>query len=169
MAFSSEEILDVVDIHNHVVGQLTRGEIHERGLLHRSVHVLLFDSRQRLFVQKRSAFKDTNPGLWDTSAAGHVDAGEVPFSAAKRELQEELGITINASELEPLITLEPDPDTGNEFVSVYRAASDQPLILEEGEIEDGEWLTRHELSEAVSTTPERFTTVFRRILEVVGL
>ena len=169
MAFSDDELLDVVDIHDRVVGQLTRGEIHARGLMHRSVHVLLFDSQQRVFVQKRSASKDTNPGLWDTSAAGHVDAGEAPFSAAKRELQEELGITINSAALESLLTLDPDPDSGNEFVSVYRAVSDHPLTLEAGEIDDGEWLTRRELSEAVRTTPERFTSVFRRILEVVGI
>lgn len=167
MAFSAEELLDVVDIDDRVIGQLTRGEIHARGLMHRAVHVLLYNSRGLLFVQKRSELKDINPGLWDTSAAGHVDAGEVPLDAAVRELREELGVTVATSALEPLGRLGPDPDTGNEFIQIYRAVSDVELTLEVGEIDDGRWHDMLELRVQVAGSPDRFTSVFQRILALV--
>jgi isopentenyldiphosphate isomerase len=62
------------------------------GVMHRAVHILVFDESGRLFLQKRSLHKDLNPGLWDTSAADHVDAHEDYASGAARELREELGI-----------------------------------------------------------------------------
>ena len=62
---SAYEIFDVVNEHDEVIGQEKRGEVHRRGLKHRAVHVLVFDSRGRLYLQKRSMTKDTFPGAWD--------------------------------------------------------------------------------------------------------
>ena len=73
---SSHELLDVVDDNDEVIAIKTRGEIHARGLMHRSVHILVFNSRGEVFLQKRSLSKDEQPGKWDSSAAGHVDSGE---------------------------------------------------------------------------------------------
>ncbi|MCZ6882595.1 MAG: NUDIX domain-containing protein, partial [Gammaproteobacteria bacterium] len=87
----SQELLDVVDEDDRIVCVKTRGEIHELGLMHRSVHILVFNSQRQLFIQKRSMSKDNQPGLWDSSAAGHVDSGEDYHSCAIRELAEELG------------------------------------------------------------------------------
>ncbi len=168
MAGSHDELLDTVDAANNVVGQFPRNEVHARGLMHRSVHVLLFNTRQQLFVQKRSVSKDTNAGLWDTSAAGHVDAGESPLEAAVRELHEELGVRVEADDLEPVVLFAPDPTTGNEFVQVYRATSDAVLTLEEDEIDDGRWFDGDELDRSIAADPSRYTTVFRRIRAYPG-
>ena len=70
---SSRELLEVVDEQDRVIGLQRRGVIHAKGLLHRSAQVLVFNSLGQLFVQKRSAGKDEFPGLWDCSAAGHVN------------------------------------------------------------------------------------------------
>ena len=164
-ARSDDDWLDIVDARNRVVGRARRADAHARGLRHRSVHVLLHDGAGRLFVQKRSASKDTNPGLWDTSAAGHVDAGETPLAAARRELDEELGIRVSPGALQPLFELDPMPCTGNEFVSVYRTCSDDPITLEAQEIDDGEWLDPAALRQRLADEPERFTEVFRTIVE----
>ena len=86
------EMYDVVDSLDRVIGTATRREIHQKGLLHRSVHILVFNSKGELYLQKRSLNKDENPGYWDTSAAGHVNAGEDYMTSAHRELEEELGI-----------------------------------------------------------------------------
>jgi isopentenyldiphosphate isomerase len=61
--------------------------------IHRVVHVLVFDSRDRLLLQKRSLNKQVAPGKWDTSVGGHVDCGESLMAAAQREMKEELGIS----------------------------------------------------------------------------
>lgn len=168
MASSDHELLDVVDHANRVTGQLTRAEIHARGLLHRSVHVLVFNAAGEVFIQKRSLNKDTNPGLWDTSAAGHVDAGETPLAAAVRELAEELGIEVSEASLEPVALLEPDASNGYEFVKVYRVESDAPMTLEGEEIDDGRWQSLSELQRSVSGEPASYTDVFRHILSLVS-
>ena len=82
-----QEIYNIVDENDRIIGQATRKHIHQNKLLHRSVHVLVFNSRKELFLQKRALCKDENPGLWDTSSAGHVDAGESYDDCAHRELQ----------------------------------------------------------------------------------
>ena len=87
-----DELLTEVDSEDRVIGPRARGEIHRLGLRHRSVHILVFNPRGELFLQQRAASKDINPGLWDTSAAGHVDHGESYDACARRELREELGI-----------------------------------------------------------------------------
>ena len=66
--------------------------IHQKQLIHRSIHILVFNSNKQIFLQKRSNTKDENPGIWDTSSAGHVDAGETYDECAERELWEELRI-----------------------------------------------------------------------------
>ena len=87
-----EEWLSEVDEQDVVIGRRRRDEIHRLGLRHRSVHILVFNPGGELFLQRRSLSKDIHPGLWDTSAAGHVDAGEAYERTAWRELGEELGI-----------------------------------------------------------------------------
>jgi isopentenyldiphosphate isomerase len=58
----SDEIFDVVNERDEVIGQNTRREVHARGLLHRAIHVLVFNSRGEIFLQKRSMIKDREPG-----------------------------------------------------------------------------------------------------------
>ena len=70
----NEEIFDVVDERDVVIGQNTRAEVHRLGLRHRAVHVLVFDRHGHIFLQKRSLLKDRQAGLWDSSSSGHVDA-----------------------------------------------------------------------------------------------
>jgi len=81
----SEEYFDVVDASDQVIGRERRSEVHRRGLFHRAVHVLVFDSHGRLFLQKRSAAKDTFPRKWDSSSSGHLGCGEDYDSCAVRE------------------------------------------------------------------------------------
>ena len=72
----TEEIFDIVNERDEVIGRAPRAEVHARGLLHRAAHMLVFNSRGEVFLQKRSLRKDRQPGVWDSSASGHVDAGE---------------------------------------------------------------------------------------------
>lgn len=164
-----DEVFDVVDAEDRVIGQATRGEVHRRGWWHRAVHVWVFDGDGRLFLQKRSMAKDTAPGRWDSSCSGHLDAGETYEAAVRRELGEEIGVGPGEGE-GPVycLGLTPCEGTGWEFVRVYRLGYGGPFRLHSAEIEEGRWFTRAEVAARVAADPEAFTSAFRLILERMG-
>jgi len=89
----SEDLVDLVNEDDLVIGLARRSECHrDPTLIHRAVHVLLFNSEGELLLQKRSENKDIQPGKWDTSVGGHLDPGENYKIAACREMHEELGV-----------------------------------------------------------------------------
>ncbi len=120
---SSGEVFDVVDAQDEVVKQATRGEVHREGWRHRAVHIFVLNKKGDLYLQQRSALKDRHPGQWDSSAAGHLDAGEDYGQAAVRELYEELMVKPKAKEgeagLQELARIEACEETGWEFVRLY--------------------------------------------------
>ncbi|MFN0068019.1 MAG: NUDIX hydrolase [Limisphaerales bacterium] len=151
----SEEIFDVVNERDEVTGRAPRGEVHRRGLRHRAVHVLVYNGRGEVFLQKRSMLKDCHPGTWDSSAAGHLDTGEEYDACAVRELREELGVT----PAEPpfrLFKLTACPETGWEFCWVYRAEAEGPFTLHPEEISDGGWFTPERVTAWLAEHPEDF-------------
>lgn len=154
------EYLDVVDEQDQIISQRPRTEIHASGLRHRAVHILVFNDQNQLFLQKRSMKKDLNKGLWDTSAAGHVDAGEHYDDCAPRELSEELGVS---AALESLFKLSPTPALGMEFIQVYRCQHNGPFIFAEDEIDEGAWLDLQQVTEWVEKNDGRLTETFRII------
>ncbi len=157
------EILDIVDSQDQVIGQAPRSEIHAQGLTHRACHIVLFNFAGQVFLQKRSMLKDEAPGLWDSSAAGHVDAGETYLECAVRELNEELGLVVQPDELTPLLTLSPRAETGMEFATVYSLISDAPLTLDPQEIDEGIWLTPSEVEQWILDCPDTLSRVFQEI------
>lgn len=155
-----EEILDIVNEADEVVGQASRTDAHRQNLMHRATHIILTNSAQQIFMQLRSESKDTNPGLWDTSAAGHVDAGECYEACAVRELKEELGVEVQVIDLIEIGRLAPTSHNGFEFVRIYTVISDDPITLEVGEVDDGKWVGRAELEQWLTDVPEAFSSTF---------
>lgn len=161
VAQRDDEIFDVVNDHDEVIGQATRGEVHARRLFHRAVHVLVFGADGRLFLQQRSRLKDTSPGLWNSSCSGHLDAGEDYDAAAVRELREEIGLAVTPdTRLERLVKLAPCRETGWEFAWIYRAHGDGPFTLHPAEVEAGAWLTPAEVTCALADRPKDFSRAF---------
>jgi len=156
-------MLDIVNDADEVVGQATRTRVHAENRMHRATHIILRNSTGDIFIQLRSKTKDTNPGLWDSSAAGHVDAGEGYDACAARELHEELGVLVSADALVEIGRIAPTSSNGFEFVRIYAATSDDPITLEAGEIDDGKWVTRAELEQWMSDNPEVFADTFLTI------
>ncbi len=155
----SEEIFDVVDEQDHVIGQMARSEVHRLGLMHRAVHILVFNRRGEIFLQKRSMLKDRQPGLWDSSSSGHVDAGEDYDQSALRELREELGLVPDKSP-KRLFKLNASSETDQEHVWVYRSESDGPFVLQAEEISEGRWLSIEEVHRWTADRPQDFATGF---------
>lgn len=162
------EMLDIVNEHDEVVGQAARADIHLNNQMHRATHIILTNSAQQIFVQLRSKTKDTNPGLWDSSAAGHVDAGESYVNCAARELEEELGVQVAASQLLEIGRLPPSAENGFEFVRIYAAQSDDPITLAAGEVDDGMWLSIAELNDRLKNQPQAFAGTLALIWETIS-
>lgn len=88
-----DEVFDLVDLDDQVIGHVRRGDAHQNPtLIHRSVQVLVFTSDESLLLQRRAATKDLFPGYLCASASGHVMAGDDYAVTARRELIEELGV-----------------------------------------------------------------------------
>jgi isopentenyl-diphosphate delta-isomerase type 1 len=162
-AQSADELFDVVDEQDRVVGRARRADVHAQRLLHRAVHVLCLDEAGRVFLQRRSMLKDSAPGKWCASCSGHVDAGEDYDAAALRELEEEIGVKVDAAALERWLRLEACRETGMEFLWVYRVRHSGPFTLHPAEIMDGAWYERAELDAAMLERPRDFAGAFRHI------
>ena len=161
---SADEWFDVVDEDNQVTGRATRQEVHRLGLRHRAVHIFVFNRRGELFLQKRSRLKDHYPGAWDSSAAGHLDAGEDYHPAMVRELREELGIETH--EAQEIGRVPACPETGWEHVRIFRVVHEGPVRFPCGEIEDGLWLAPEEIAAWIAARPDDFAPGFLACWEV---
>ncbi len=155
----NDEIFDVVNERDEVIGQQPRGEVHRLGLMHRAVHVLVFNAAGQVFLQKRSMTKDRQPGLWDSSASGHVDAGEDYDACAVRELREEIGLQLSAVPSR-LFKLAACAETDQEHVWVYRCQAEGPFRLHPEEIERGGWFTPAEVMRWMAERPQEFAGAF---------
>jgi len=155
----SEDIFDIVNERDEVIGRAPRSEVHARGLLHRAIHVLVFNSRGDVFLQKRSMKKDRQPGVWDSSCSGHVDSGEDYDQTTVRELQEEIGLVLGSPPAR-LFKIDACPETDAEFVWTYRCYNDGPFQLDPDEIDAGDWFTPDHVSRWIRERPEDFAPAF---------
>ncbi len=154
-AADSNELFDVVDVQDRVIGQAPRGEVHAKHLLHRATHVMVHDDAGKLFLQRRSMGKDTFPGCWDSSCSGHLDSGEDYPIAARRELGEEIGWHDESLPLRPFVRLSASPETGNEFIQIYLLGPIAgPFDLNPAEISEGRWFTPSEIDTLLRELPD---------------
>lgn len=161
---SGAEVFDVVNERDQVIGRNLRAEVHRLGLMHRAVHVLIFNRVGQVYLQKRSMYKDRNPGVWDSSSSGHVDAGEDYLPCAVREIGEELGVA-PAGPIKPLFKLSASPETDQEHVWVYKTSHEGPFALDRNEIECGDWFEPSDVTSQIAERPQDFSPSFRVIWE----
>src|SRR4029078_10371505 len=93
--YENNRLLDIVNENDEIIDAKARKDVHRLGLLHREVHVWIFDEDKNIFFQKRGLHR-TSPGLLDASVGGHVNVGEDYIEAAVRETLEEAGVSISA-------------------------------------------------------------------------
>lgn len=158
-----DELFDVVDERDQVIGQEQRSVVHEKKLLHRAVHVFILNKRGEVFLQKRSRLKDAHPGVWGSSVSGHLDAGESYESCALRELGEEAGqekIGDDMEQLRHVAVLPPAEETGWEFVHLFEVRQTDPIRFPCSEVEAGIWLSPDEANDWISRRSEDFSSGF---------
>jgi isopentenyldiphosphate isomerase len=140
---TDDELLPVVDDLDQVIGTRTRKEVHALGLKHRAVHLVVWNGRGEILLQRRSMRKDSHPGWWDISMGGHVDPGETYEQAATREVGEELGL-INVT-FEEVARRDPTPASGWEFVRIYSCPHEGPFRPKPDEIDELRWVSLHQV------------------------
>lgn len=165
-AQSGMEMFDVVDSEDRVLRAEPRDVVHVNNLLHRAVHMLLRNATGEILLQKRSIWKDRNPGRWDSSAAGHVDSGEDYLTAARRELREELGI--EPPPLERIGRLLPCEETGWEFIEVFSGAHEGPVFPASLEVETAAFFREETILEWARRSPTDFSPVFLLCLPLIA-
>lgn len=145
------EWFNIVDENNRVVGKATREQCHDGSkLLHPVVHVHIFNSEKKLLLQKRKLNKDIQPGKWDTSIGGHIQAGESLEHAIKRESLEEAGINIDLKKLIPIAKYVFESEIERELVFSYLYFYDGPITFQESEIDEVRFFDYGEIKTLIS-------------------
>lgn len=150
-----EELADLVDLEDRVVGQAPRSVIRARNLLHRGVGILCRNSRGEVYVHRRTPTKDVFPHLYDMLVGGMVASGESYEAAAAREVAEELGIAGVTPEF--LFAYLYRGPRNYAWVHVFRVLWDGPIVHQESEIEWGAWMPEEDLDawcEQVEIVPD---------------
>lgn len=165
------EFFDIVDQLGNPTGEkVERSVAHEEGIRHRTAHVWITrekDGVGQVLLQKRAMNKDSFPGCYDTSSAGHITAGQEPEESARRELEEELGIVAQEGDLKFVscfdILYQEEfhgkmfKDNEIAFLYVYDKPVDlEKLTLQEEEVEGVKWFDLSHVVEAMENDDEQF-------------
>jgi 16S rRNA (adenine1518-N6/adenine1519-N6)-dimethyltransferase len=151
------ERFPVVDKKDRILGHASRSEVHGNNLLHRAVHILIFNEAGEVYLQQRSRWKDRHPLKWDSSAAGHVGAAESYDETAQRELKEELGVSVPLQKISKLPAAQ---CTDHEFIWLYRGLVCGDLMPNKCEIERGTFVPPAVVHGWTSARPEDFAPGF---------
>ncbi len=154
-----EEMIDILDENGIKTGKiLSRKEVHKQGLWHKIIVVAIIDENNQILMQQRSYKKDTNPGKWDISAAGHVFAGQTPLESAVREISEEVGIEIEEKDLEYILTYKKESYVREDYkdkqifdcyIAKVKEINMKKIILQESEVADSKLASKEEFRDMV--------------------
>jgi len=163
---NQNELFNIVDETDKVIGQARRGEAHkDKKLIHRSVSILVFNDRDELYLQKRSTTKDTDPLKWTVSASGHVGVGDNYEETAHRELREELGIDTEITFIDKFLCRAPKE---TEMTAVFKAFHNGPFELNKEEISEGKFFSQKELNKVVKKGEIILSFMGRKVLKRMG-
>jgi isopentenyldiphosphate isomerase len=137
-----DEIVDLINEQNQVIGQATRREIRSKNLLHRGVAILVENSQGEVYIHQRTATKDLFPSAYDMFVGGVVGLGESFEAAAQRELAEELGVQSDPNFLFEHLYHGPH---NYSFIRVFQTVWDGPIRHQPEEVAWGRWLPGAEL------------------------
>lgn len=152
----SAELVEVVDKNDRPLIVMPLDEVHRQSLMHRSVLILVFNMKNKLYLQKRGKNKSLYPGRFDVSASGHIKQGESREDAAIRELHEELGL--RTDRLTRLYEIPASNDTHYEFLTLFTAGkfAHNPTPNPE-ELEGGQFVDPDELAFLVNEYRDTLT------------
>lgn len=182
------EMFDIIDEDGNKTGMIKeRGVAHREGALHATAHIWIARENRKsgydILLQKRSACKDSHPGCYDISSAGHISAGDEVLESALRELKEELGIEAGPEDLQEIgiqyknyegeFYGKPFRDNQRSTLFLYKKPVDiEKLILQESEIESVIWMDYKEALQAICENTIKhciYEEEFRKVGKKLGL
>lgn len=157
------EIFDIVNEKNEVIGREKRKIVHEKGLWHRAVHIFIFNSKGELLLQKKSKNSDLSAEKWTSSCSGHLGTDKNYLNSAKRELKEELGIETGLKEI-----AETKEDIPNDrtFFRLYEGKYDGEFRIQKEELSEIAFYPFAAVLKMVKENPENFSPNFMALLEL---
>lgn len=169
MSSKKDELLDLVDENDEIVGEVWLSKAHQDPkLIHREIAFVAYTDKGEVLLQQRSLNKKINPGMWALTAAGHVEKGEEPVDTCKREVFEELGIKTNPKFLYKVkITREKKE---SRFFSVYyQVLSKKPVIkFEPKEVRQAKWVKLSELNKFATEQKYPFSKISKKMIEKIA-
>lgn len=151
MINTQDEVFDVVNEKDEVVGEATRGQVHsDPSLIHRVVHVWILNDKDEILLQQRSMKKDKAPGMWDISCGGHIRKGNDPEATAETELEEELGVKADCKFITKYVEKHAEQ---TEMVNLYYAIHNGPFTFNDGEVEQVKFFPKEDALNFIKTDP----------------
>jgi isopentenyl-diphosphate delta-isomerase type 1 len=141
-----EEIFDIVDEEDNVIGKTTREEVHKKKLIHRSVMFFIFDKKRRVLVTQRTKTKDMFPEYWSISLGGHVGSGESYEEAVAREAWEEAKVKEKPFFITSFKKRIPEE---KENSMIYGFLTSKKPELDKNELKQGRFMTIKEIEEKI--------------------
>ena len=155
---SSDEVLDIVNEDDEVIGTASRREVHKKHQIHRGIHVFIFNNQEKLLIQKRSNKKNDRPGFFDASVGAQVLSGESYLEAALREAEEELGV--ENLKLRKICKYKSFSDRQREIRVLFTANSDGPFKIDKREVASVKFYDIDEIKKKIDEKI-KFTTGFK--------
>lgn len=163
-----EEVI-LVDENDHETGRMEKLAAHEQGLLHRAISVFIYNSAGEMLLQKRASGKYHSAGLWTNTCCSHPRPGEPVADAARRRLQEEMGMKAELQFRKSFVYRSEFENglTEHEFDHVFTGTSDETPSPDPAEVGDYKWMKKEDILREVAAHPEQFTTWFRIALREI--
>ncbi|MBF4557488.1 isopentenyl-diphosphate Delta-isomerase [Pseudomonas sp. p50] len=166
------ERIILVDTEDLAIGDALKMDVHHNGLLHRTFSIFIFDDGGRLLQQQRALGKYHSQGLWTNTCCGHPRHGETTVHAARRRLQEEMGIDCDdLIEVHSFIYREQVSNQliEHEYDHVFVGLSYSDPVPNRDEALDWKWWPLAELACDINVAPDSYTVWFRKILHQEGV
>lgn len=158
-----QDLIDAVDERDVLVRRVPRTAIFDSGLGFRVAHVFLFNQRGALLLQRLGDEHPRHPGLWGSSVAAYLHAGETYGEAAARRQQEELGLTGRLQEIGSTSMVD---DGCTKFITLFTgSAVRKPIVREPGHVAEVHFFAIPRVTSMIAQTPEAFTDTFRVVFD----
>lgn len=153
------ELIDIYDENNNSLNiKKTRKEVRENNLWHRTIQVLIYNSKEEIMLQLRAKDKKLFPDLWDFSVAGHIDTKDTPIDTTIREIGEEIGLKVKKEELQFYKIKKLNPKykqyTDNKHAYVFLLKKDieiKDLKIQKEEVQELKWISLNNFEKELKT------------------